>query len=219
MIVLDVFGRRQNITPQTTTTTAAGRQRATTENDAEGPQSFLQQVRKCLNDKKAQRAREGAEGGGALVAGHSCPRAAGAGPTDGVTARLHGAQDALPGVCRTRLQVGTGSLRIRRQVTTTPRGSGWSAAFLSPSTPFATFCLRRVIRSAATCWLASRTQRHSAPSQLLRRAVWWERQQRHLLFPRGVSEGMSSYHDRRGDAFQSFHTLSAAATFAGAFGI
>lgn len=55
-------------------------QHTTTENDAEWPQSFLQQVRKILNGKKAKREREGE---GIVCDGTELPRVAGAGQTSG----------------------------------------------------------------------------------------------------------------------------------------
>lgn len=69
VIILDVFEGPQ--TPRCTTTTLA-HSNTTTENDAEYTQSFLQQVRKFLNDKKAERGREGVLFVGHTVAGLCC---------------------------------------------------------------------------------------------------------------------------------------------------
>lgn len=58
VIVLDVFEGPQTSRCSTTPLSGGAATTATTENGAEQPQSLVQQVRKCLNDKKAERERE-----------------------------------------------------------------------------------------------------------------------------------------------------------------
>lgn len=85
----------------------------TTHNNREGRGTatiVLQQVRKCLNGKKA-----GGEGGG-FVCGHSCWLLLGGEPIRTVQLELNFTQNVLPVVSWTKLQVGTGSLWIRCQV-------------------------------------------------------------------------------------------------------